>query len=222
MQKQQQQQQQMHNLLRGNESDRFLGNGRSTYWYEETREERNLRTPGEMGSSESIVDASDRNHKNQYSYSNYEFTTTNDVGRLPSPESDPSRSFISTSDDVHRSSGDDMDSNIGLGDIDALPRNHEHKERRQQNGDYPIDDSGNGFKDIIIMGILVGLIVILVINFVFLVYEPVVQFVKRKLRRLAAENPRIIERRYKTIDRWLIQKVRFAKRNAYDVSIEEF
>ena len=69
----------------------------------------------------------------------------------------------------------------------------------------------HSIKDVVIASILIVLIVILMINFVFLIYEPTVRFCRRFFGRLANENQTLVERRYKTIDKWLIQKVNFVK-----------
>lgn len=68
-------------------------------------------------------------------------------------------------------------------------------------------------KDVIIAGILIALTVMLVVIFLFLVCEPIVSFFRQKFGRLASENTTLIERRYKTIDKWLIQKVSFVQYN---------
>ena len=62
-------------------------------------------------------------------------------------------------------------------------------------------------KDVIIAGILIALTVMLMVIFVFLIYEPIVSFFRQKFGRFAKENKTLVERRYKTIDKWLIQKV---------------
>jgi len=64
----------------------------------------------------------------------------------------------------------------------------------------------HSMKNVIIAGILIALIIVLTMNFIFLVYEPVARFLRRKFRRFASENKSMIERRYRTIDKWLIQK----------------
>lgn len=62
-------------------------------------------------------------------------------------------------------------------------------------------------KDVIIAGILIALTVMLMVIFLFLIYEPIVSFFRQKFGRFAKENKTLVERRYKTIDKWLIQKV---------------
>lgn len=65
----------------------------------------------------------------------------------------------------------------------------------------------HNMKNVIIAGILIGLLVVLSVNFIFLVYTPVVRYFRRKFGRFVDDNQTLIERRYKTIDKWLIQKV---------------
>ena len=76
------------------------------------------------------------------------------------------------------------------------------------NQSISIDNHMDSAKDAIIVLLLAILLVILVVNMVILIYEPAFRCVKRKLQKFIAENPTLIERRYKTIDKWLIQKVR--------------
>ena len=70
----------------------------------------------------------------------------------------------------------------------------------------------HSMKNVIIAGILIGLIVVLSVNFIFLVYKPVVRYFRRKFGRFVDDNRTLIERRYKTIDKWLIQKVNVVDR----------
>ena len=59
----------------------------------------------------------------------------------------------------------------------------------------------------IIMGVLISLIVILASIMFFLVYKPLCRYFKRKFCILFSVNKKLIERRYSTIDKWLIRKV---------------
>lgn len=72
---------------------------------------------------------------------------------------------------------------------------------------YEQQQQVHSMKNVIIAGILIGLIVVLSVNFVFLVYTPIVRYFRRKFGRFVNDNETLIERRYKTIDKWLIQKV---------------
>ena len=70
-------------------------------------------------------------------------------------------------------------------------------------------------KDVIIAGILIALTVVLMVIFVFLVYDPLVTFFRRKFGKFVGEDKTLVERRYKTIDKWLIQKVSFVPSNIW-------
>jgi hypothetical protein len=217
-------------VLRGNEGDRLSRTDRLEDNYEETREERDAKTflsnehhriSEELRSKDKIdFDSSDSNRKDNSSKSNYKLISTNTSVRAPSSEPDPSRSSASSSlspisDNVYEPSMDNT------GRIDSLSHKHGYRHQQQTRDDHLIDDRGGGksIKDIIVMGILIGLLVILVVNTVFLVYKPVVRFFKRKFRRLSTVHQTIIERRYKTIDKWLIQKVSPVKRNTEPYNI---
>jgi len=167
-----------------------------------SREERNAtktmdyehnRIPEEIESNNKTeIDSGGRNRKhNNPSKSNYKLMTTNaSMRRSLSPESISSwssaPSFLYPISDNNPST-DSTDNSVGLGSIGIISQNHIY-------GIYGI------------MIVLIGLSVILLIKLVFLLCKPFIRFVKRKLRRHFAENQKRIERRYKTIDKWLIQK----------------
>ena len=81
-----------------------------------------------------------------------------------------------------------------------------HTNRQLQEIVYEIEHFQSK-KDVIIAGILIALTVMLMVIFVFLIYEPIVSFFRQKFGQFAKENKTLVERRYKTIDKWLIQKV---------------
>jgi hypothetical protein len=61
--------------------------------------------------------------------------------------------------------------------------------------------------DTIVACILVVLIVLLAINLVVLIYKPIRRYIRRRYRSLDHVQQKRKERRYRTIDQWLVTKV---------------
>jgi len=59
-------------------------------------------------------------------------------------------------------------------------------------------------ENMVIIGVLVGLVVLLFAVFTIIVGPPLIQYIKRKI----PDDPKKIQRRYETIEGWLISKVR--------------
>ncbi len=76
-------------------------------------------------------------------------------------------------------------------------------------------EESQSIKDVIIAGMLIALTVVLMVIFVFLVFDPLVTFFRRKFGKFVGEDKTLVERRYKTIDKWLIQKVSFVPFNIW-------
>lgn len=125
-----------------------------------------------------------RERKQESSKSNYSIKTANALSQSASSSFSPESDY----------SNDSADNSVGLSNIDTEGQQH-----------IP------STKDIVISGVLIALIIMLFINMVLLVYKPVVGFFRRRFRRFVSENQTLIERRYKTIDKWLIHKVSLDK-----------
>ena len=97
-----------------------------------------------------------------------------------------------------------IDRTIGVGSTDHIP--HMDLQGQEQQEIRSINDA-------IIAGMLIALIVVFVITFVFLVYQPVLRYLRRNFGKVVSENQTLVERRYKTIDKWLIQKVNIVQCN---------
>ena len=126
---------------------------------------------------------------------------------------EPSRSSLSSTSTPMSANEVDSTRNYAHS-TDNLSHAYQNQQQNQTLSNSSVDDGMNNdgvnthsIKEIIVAGVLIGLIVILLVNMIFMIYEPIAQFVKRKLRRFATKHQILIERRYKTIDRWLIQKV---------------
>jgi hypothetical protein len=209
-------------VLRGNGGGRLSRTDRLEDNYDETREKREAkiilgyehrRIPEEFQPKDKVdFDSSGQNRKNSSSKTNYKSTSPKTSVRSTSSEPDPLRSsaaasISSISDNSYEASRDNNSR------IDYLPGKHGYRRQQQTREDH----GGINTKNIIVVSILIGLLVILFIlfmNMIFLVYKPAVRFFKRKFRRLSSVNQSIIERRYKTIDKWLVLKVSLIKRNA--------
>jgi ABC-type multidrug transport system fused ATPase/permease subunit len=75
--------------------------------------------------------------------------------------------------------------------------------------DTPITTFHYSRVDTIVTCILMVLIVLLSINLAVLLYKPIRRYLRRRYRNLDHVQQKRKERRYHTIDQWLVTKVRF-------------